>query len=219
MSEAGDAHPALTQLDALLTLAETAPLDRGDCLRINELVALAPGRLQRVVEAFARQRDAAAVEALLALPHGTRGVVEAVYAALRHGVTRHDPVRGPYPRMCALEFRSSSSRRFPALVARASAAFGAGLERIRVADKLHYRFALFEDHPAKPSLRQRAAPLELDLLALHRDLGRLKGTRVWLNGWLFDDDSPLRQPARAALLHAWFEWALSEGPGGARARP
>jgi len=209
MLEAGDGQIALTQLDALLTLAETAPLARRDCLRVSELVALAPGRLRRVVAALARQRDAAAVEALLALPPETRGVVEAVYAALRHGVTRCDPERGACPRMCALEFRSSTARRFPALLARASAAFGPALERIRVDGTLHYRFALFEDRPAKPSLAERAAPLELDLLALHRDLARLHGTRLWLNGWLFDDDGALGHNARTALLRGWFEGAIA----------
>jgi hypothetical protein len=106
--------------------------------------------------------------------------------------------------MLALEFRSSSARRFPLLVERASAAFGPGLERIRVEGKLHYRFALLDDGP---ELRRRAAAVELDVEALHRDLERLRGVRVWINGWCFADDSAIAPRSRAALVRAWFDWA------------
>jgi hypothetical protein len=213
--EATAREAALVELDALLALAESGPLDAAACRRMVELSAAVPGRLRRVVTALTHQRDAAAVEALLALPPGGPSIVEGVFAALRRGVTRRRPDGEPFPRMLALEFRSSSSRRFPALVERASAAFGEQLERIRVGTKLHYRVAILERttdgrREAGSSLGERVAPVELDLESLHRDLGRLRGVRLWLNGWRFDDDSPLRPRTRAPLLRGWLEWARTQ---------
>lgn len=200
-----DPSAALDELDGLLARAEldADPLDARTCARLVELCALVPGRGRRVVAVLARQRDAAAVDALLALPAGTGGVAESVFAALRRGVVRLRPDGQPFPHMLALEFRSSSSRRFPRLVARASAAFGEELERLRVADKLHYRVCLLGE-PAR--LRERAPALELDIESLHRDLTRLRGVRLWLNGWTFDDHSGLGPRARAPLMRGWFEW-------------
>ncbi|KIG16321.1 hypothetical protein DB30_04781 [Enhygromyxa salina] len=196
---------ALTELDALLSLATTGPLDAAACQRVLELSVLVPGRMRRIVNALGQQRDAAAVDVLLALPTGTPGVVEAVFAAIRHGVARERPDRVVYPRMLALEFRSSNARRFPLLLERAVAAFGDDLERIRVEGRLRYRLALIEQDPAAPQLLARVAPLELDIESLHRDLARLRGVRLWLNGWRFDDHSNLPPPSRAPLLRAWFE--------------
>lgn len=202
---------ALTQLDGLLSLANTGPLDAAACQRVLELCPLVPGRLRRVVDTLARQRDAAAVDALLELPAGTRGVVEAVFAAIRHGVARRRPDGEVCPHMLALEFRSSNARRFGLLLERAVAAFGAELERIRVEGRLHYRLALVEQRPAMPNLQARAASLELDIQSLHRDLARLRGVRLWLNGWRFDDRSNLPPPSRAPLLRGWFEWVHESG--------
>ena len=203
---------ALTQLDALLSLASTGPLDAAACQHMVELCPLVPGRLRRVVDALGHQRDAAAVDALLELPAGTRGVVEALFAAMRHGVARRRPDGEVCPRMLALEFRSSSARRFPRLLERAVAAFGTELERIRVESRLHYRLALVEQPPPAPSLRARATPLELDIQSLHRDLARLRGVRLWLNGWSFDDRGNLPPPTRAPLLRGWFEWIHGSSP-------
>ena len=211
MKPVTDPVDPVTELDALLARAETrdATLDAEACARLVELCALAPGRVRRVVPVLGRQRDAAAVDALLALPPGASGVVESVFAALRRGAARRRPDGLPYPHMLALEFRSSSSRRFPRLVARASAAFGEELERIRVAGKLHYRVSLLGD----PALLGRQAPaLELDVEGLHRDLSRLRGVRLWLNGWRFDDHSALGPRTRAPLLRGWFEWAREQAP-------
>lgn len=203
LSELELRQAALTELDALLALADSGPLELDACMRVATLAPLVPGRMRRIVETLARQRDAAAIEALLQLPGGTAGVVEGVFAAMRHGVARRSVDGHAFPRMLALEFRSSTARRFPRLLERASAAFGPALERIRVDGKLHYRVALFE----RPGLRELAAPLELDVERLHADLLRLRGVRVWLNGWCFDDGSPLAPKRRGPLLHAWFEWA------------
>ena len=205
MADHEQAIVALAQLDGLLAAAQDGPLDARACARIVELSATLPGRRGRVVEVLRGQRDGAALDALLALPGQTPGVVEAVFAGLRHGVARPRVDGSSCPRMLALEFRSSKAGRFPALVARASAAFGAQLERLRVADTLHYRFAVFERSDAR--LAPRVRPLALDIEGLHRDLLRLRGVRLWLNGWCFDDASALRPPVRVPLLRGWLDWA------------
>lgn len=207
MAELEHAGTELAQLDELLAAAHELALSADACQTLVELSAALPGRRARVVEALRRQRDSAALDALLALPGQTPGVVEAVFAGLRHGVARYD---GSTSRMLALEFRSSKSRRFPALVERATAAFGAGLERLRVGNALHYRFAVFERSTPKPDLQTRVGPLALDIEGIHRDLLRLRGVRLWLNGWCFDDASPLRPPVRVPLLRGWLDWATSE---------
>ncbi|MCA9701672.1 MAG: hypothetical protein KC431_29395 [Myxococcales bacterium] len=196
---------ALEELDALLALAAGGPLPAADCLRMVSLLEAAPGRRDRVVTALARQRDTAAVDALLTLPTGTRGMIEGVFAALRSGVSR-DFDHAAAPRMLALEFRSSTSSRFPPLVARAQAAFGPRLERLRVDGALHYRLVLQEG----PKLRSQVRALELDLERLHRELLRIRGVRLWLNGWCLDDRSAIRPPARVPLLRGWLDWALAE---------
>lgn len=202
----GRAAAAIVELDALLALARTGVLDDRACARMVELSGAVPGRVRHVAAALARQRDAAAVEALRGLPAETPGVVEGLFGAVRHGVVRRRLDGAEFPHMIALEFRSSSSRRFPRLLARASAAFGHELERIRVGSRLHYRVAVIVERPPSPRLAARVASFELDLEALHRDLARIRGVRLWLNGWCFDDHSPIRPRARVPLLHAWFEW-------------
>jgi hypothetical protein len=208
---------ALTELDGMLALARTGTLPADGCRRLLELAPEVPGRARQIVDALARQCDAAAVDALLELPPHTPGIIEGLFAALRHGVVRRSDDGHEFPHMLALEFRSSPSRRFPALLARASAAFGSELERIRVDGRLHYRFVLIEQlannqllADAGASLRERATPVELDIEQLHRDLARLKGVRLWLNGWCFDDRSKLATRARTPLLRAWFEWVHTD---------
>jgi hypothetical protein len=205
---------ALTELDGILALARSGPLTHDACRRLIELTPEVPGRARRIVEALARQCDAMAVEALLEFPPATPGVIEALFGALRHGVVRRAADGHEFPHMLALEFRSSTSRRFPGLLARASAAFGSELERIRIDGSLHYRFALIEPktHEQGSSLRDRAAPIELDVEQLHRDLARLRGVRLWLNGWCFDDHRNIAPRTRTPLLRAWFEWVSAAQP-------
>lgn len=205
---------SLAMLDALLGRSE--PLDADECLALIEALHDAPGRMRRVVERLSGQRDAAAVEALLRLPTGTSGVVEGLFAALRRGVarTRVDGQAGE--RMVAIEFRRSEARRFATVLERTEAAFGPELEHLRghTSATRHggpiYRVALFERRPVRPSLRRRVREHALELEHLHRSLLRLRGVRVWFNGWSFDDHSSLRPPARVPLLRAWLDWASSE---------
>lgn len=208
MSGQSPAPTVLAQLDELLARAHATALPQEACTSLIEYTAVLPGRRARVVAALRRQRDPAALDALLRLPSQTPGLVEAVFAGLRHGVARPRPDGTTAPRMLALEFRSSKAARFPALVERASAAFGRRLERLRVADTLHYRYAAFE----QPDLATHIRPLVLDIEGIHRDLLRLRGVRLWLNGWCFDDSSPLRPPVRVPLLRGWLDWATADRP-------
>lgn len=206
MSESESGTLAL--LDALLERSE--PLDDDECLRVVAALDDLPGRARKVVERLARQRDGAAVEALLRLPSGTPGVVEGVFAALRRGVVRARVDGLASPHMLAIEFRRSGARRFDDLLARAELAFGPELEHLRIADQALYRIALFEAPGGRVRLRRVARERALELEHLHRALLRLRGVRVWINGWRFDDHANVRPPARAALLHAWLEWASAD---------
>ena len=217
MTEREQTAAALAQLDALLLHARTSPLDASACAMLVELSEALPGRRARVVEILRRQRDAVALDALLALPSRTPGVVEGVFAGLRHGVARPRADGSTSPRMLALEFRSSKARKFPALVERATAAFGGNLERLRTDDTLVYRFAIFEAGEPR-ALPELVRPLALDIESIHRDLLRLRGVRLWLNGWCFDDGSSLRPPVRVPLLRGWLDWATAKDRAeGARA--
>jgi hypothetical protein len=200
----------LVELDGLLALGHSGTLEPDACRRLSELAPAVPGRLRKIVEVLGQQGTAAAVDALLELPSTAPGIVEALFGALRRGVVRRTTDGHEFPHLLALEFRSSKSRRFPGLLAHASAAFGPKLERIRVDARLHYRFALIE--PAQDGrgwLREQAAPVELDVAHLHRELARLRGVRLWLNGWCFDDRSNIAPRLRTPLLRAWFQWVYA----------
>jgi hypothetical protein len=205
---AADALDSVETIDALLE--RTEPLDVGECLSLVEGLNRAPGRARRVVDRLAGQRDAAAVEALLRLPTGTRGVVEGVFAALRRGVARSRVDGHAGERMLAIEFRRSEAKRFAALLERTEAAFPNALEHLHGPQGPIHRVSLFERRPLRPSLRRRAREHAHELEHLHRSLLRLRGVRVWINGWSFDDRSSLRPPARVALLRAWLDWASAE---------
>lgn len=201
---------SLAVLDALLDRAE--PLDAHECLTLVDALDQAPGRSRRVVERLASQRDAAAVEALLRLPAGTSGVVEGLFAALRRGVARTRVDGQSSERMLAIEFRRSDARRFHALLERAELAFGSELEHLCTPAGSLFRIAIFERPDARPSLRRRVRERALELEHLHRSLLRLRGARVWINGWSFDDHSSLRPPVRVPLLRAWLDWASADEP-------
>jgi hypothetical protein len=202
---------AVAALDALLARPE--PLASSECMQLVEGLSEAPGRTRRVVERLAAQRDAAAVEALLRLPKGTSGVVEGLFAALRRGVARSRVDGRPTERMLAIEFRRSEARRFAPLLERAEQVFGSELEHLIGPGRRVplYRVALFERRPERPSLRRRIRELAVELELLHRSLLRLRGVRVWINGWSFDDHSSLGPPSRVPLLRAWLDWAHAEG--------
>lgn len=197
------AEQALAELDALLARAERSKLDARACARLVELVEVVPGRLRALGLALADQRTAAAVDALLALPAQAPGVIEGCFQALRAGIRRVRRDGEPFPALVALDFRHSRARAFPDLLARAQAAFPGRLERLVVEGRSIYRIALAPHDVTAPE----------ELATLHGRLSKLKGTRLWLNGWCFAQDGPMRGPAQVHLLRAWLEWASTAERG------
>jgi hypothetical protein len=195
---------AAQALELLLGRGRRAPLPAEDCQRLLEHVALVPGRLRHVAHALSAQRDAAAVDALLQLPPHVPGVVEGVHAAIAAGVARRRRDGDPCPPLLALDFRRSRAKGFGEVLARAQQAFGPDLERLDVDGQPCFRVSVRE---GRGTLAGRVAALAQDVQWLHGRLGRLKGTRLWLNGWCFPVDGPWRAPIQVHLLRAWLSWA------------
>lgn len=202
---AQDPADALRELDALLAGPE---LDDAAVARAMALVAHAPGRLRAVVAALARAGTPAAIEALLGVPQ-VPGALEAVARALARGLTRALPGPVAAPVFFALDFRGSRARPFPDLLRRAQlvAADPAGalrLDVLRVDGRPAYRLSFWPGtlppRPRAALARARAA----DLALLHGRLARLRGTRLWLNGFCFADDGPVSVAAQGHLLTAWL---------------
>jgi len=198
---------AVTQLDGLLASAASSSLSAETCMRMVELVGLAPGRMRRVAETLAAQRSYPAMEALTQLPTHIPGVVEGMYQALAHGVVRCRLDGSPCNHMIALDFRHSRARDFPSLLTRARATSGPALERLLVEGRTHYRFSL---RAGRGTLAGRVAAAAHDLQWLHRRLSRLRGTRLWLNGWCFTSEGPVRPAVQTHLVAAWLGWAARQ---------
>ena len=195
---------AAEALELLLARARRAALTAEDCQRLLEHVTLVPGRLRQVTHALSAQRDAAAVDALLQLPPHVPGVVEGVYAALAAGVARRRRDGEPCPPLLALDFRRSRAKAFAEVLTRAQQVFGPELERLDVDGQPTHRVTVRE---GRGTLAGRVAALAQDVQWLHARTGRLKGTRLWLNGWCFPVDGPWRAPIQVHLLRAWLSWA------------
>lgn len=198
---------ALQTLEGLLARAEREPLDAHACARMVEFAALVPGWIKRVAHALSAQRSPSGVDALRRMQPGVPGVVEGLYQAFAHGVVRSRPDGADSPVLLALDFRRSRSRGFEDLLRRAHAVFGDGFEPLRVGGKLHYRIALFG---GRGTLAGRAAAISNDLTWLHAKLARLKGTRLWLNGWSFESDGTFKAPVQAHLVGGWLSWAATQ---------
>ncbi|MBV1862190.1 MAG: hypothetical protein KUG77_27475 [Nannocystaceae bacterium] len=198
---------ALQTLEGLLARAEREPLDAHACACMVELSGLVPGRIKRVAHALSAQRSAPAVDALRRMQAGIPGVVEGLYQAFAHGVVRMRPDEANAPVLLAIDFRRSRSRGFEDLLRRAHAVFGDGFEPLRVGGKLHYRIALFG---GRGTLAGRAAAISNDLTWLHAKLARLKGTRLWLNGWCFESGGAFKAPVQAHLVGGWLSWAATQ---------
>lgn len=197
---------AAEALELLLARARRAALTAEDCQRLLEHVTLVPGRLRQVAHALSAQRDAAAVDALLQLPPHVPGVVEGASAAIAAGVARRRRDGEPCPPLLALDFRRSRAKGFGEVLARAQQAFGPELEHLDVDGQLTHRVTVRE---GRGTLAGRVAALAQDVQWLHARTGRLKGTRLWLNGWCFPVDGPWRAPIQVHLLRAWLSWAAS----------
>jgi hypothetical protein len=200
-------HDALEKLTRMLSSARRAPWRADECLQAVELVALVPGWVSRVARVLSDQRDAAAVDALLGLPHHVPGVVEGIYGALAAGVTRCRRDGTSAAAMLALDFRHSRAHFFEDALERARGLFGAAFEHLSVGGKAYYRFVLAS---GRGTLAGRAAAAGHDVSWLHEHLGRLRGTRLWLNGWCFPSEGPLRPPVQVHLVRGWLSWAASQ---------
>ncbi|MEZ4382515.1 MAG: hypothetical protein R3A79_14355 [Nannocystaceae bacterium] len=200
---AGAATDALAELEACLA----EPLDAAVCARIAELAREVPGRQRQVISRLAEDRTGAGVDALLRFPPTTPGVVEGVYHALRLGITRELDGR-PCPEQLALEFRRSRARAFPELLAHAEAAFPEHLERLELDGAPAYRLSIWTG-PRRQHLRDLLRAHGGDLLYLHGRLARLRGARLWLNGWVFASDGPWTAAHQVHLVRAWVDHASS----------
>lgn len=198
---------AVATVDRLLAEARRAPLNPAGCEALLGAVGLVPGRQRAVVAALAAQRDAAAVDALLRLPPNVPGTVEGIFGAIASGVTRRrfDGSAGAY--MLAIDFRRSRSKSFPALAARAHRVFGKDFERLDVGGDPRFRVGIFE---GPGTFAGRVAAKAQDIHWLHERLGKLKGTRLWINGWCLPMDGPWRAPIQTHLLRAWLSWAAGQ---------
>lgn len=198
---------AMQTLDGLLSKAGRESLDAHACARMVELTGLVPGWIKRVAHALSAQRSAAAVDALRRMQPGVPGVVEGLFQAFAHGVVRRRCDGGNAPVMLALDFRRSRAKGFEVLLERAQAVFGDALEVLSVDGKLHYRISLFG---GRGTLAGRAAAISHDLNWLHAKLARLKGTRLWLNGWCFESGGTFKAPVQAHLVGGWLSWAATQ---------
>ncbi|MEM9460969.1 MAG: hypothetical protein AAGF11_42790 [Myxococcota bacterium] len=198
---------AAQSLDRLLTRARRRPLSATDCQLLVEQVGLVPGRLRPVAHVLSAQRDPAAVDALLQLPPHVPGVVEGLHAAISAGVTRRWPSGQACPALFALDFRRSRARSFAALLDRARQVFNDDFERLDVGGQMHYRLSLRQ---GPGTLAGRVSAKAQDIQWLHGRLGRLKGTRLWLNGWCFGVNGPWRASVQVHLVRAWLSWAASQ---------
>ena len=161
-----------------------------------------PGRRREICEALAASETHAAADALLSLPTETPGRIEAVYRALRAGACRPQFDGRHAPRMLAFEFRRSRAREFGEVLRQVVEAFGPQLEHLELDGKLVYRFHL------DPLLAARGGnQTQTRLRWLQGRLIRWAGTRMWINGWVFDRKGPLPTTSHAALMHAWLDWA------------
>jgi hypothetical protein len=198
---------ALAFASSWLETAKHRPLRADECMSLVDAVRLVPGLLRPTVQTLSIQRDAAAVDALLAVPGQVPGVVEGLFGAFSHGITRHRFDGSAGVAMLALDFRRGKSPLFAEVVERAHHVFGDGFVLLDVEGVLHHRVAL---DARRGTLGGRAAAIAHDVTWLHAKLSRLKGTRLWLNGWCFADAGPLKPAAQIHLVRAWLGWAARQ---------
>jgi len=198
---------ALETATRWLDTAKRRALGSAECRELVDALGLVPGMLRSAVGVLSCQRDGAAVDALLALPAGVPGWVEALFGAFAAGVVRARVDGTQVVPMLAIDFRRSRSAAFDDALGRASAVFGEALERLVLAGEPLYRFAL---EARRGTLAGRAAAIAHDVQWLHARLGRLRGTRTWINGWCFDDRGPVRPAVQIHFVRAWLGWAARQ---------
>ncbi len=198
---------AVATLEQLLSRARRSTLSAAECQQALGLLPLVPGRVRGLAQALSAQRDPAAVAALLQLPPHVPGVVEGLHGAVTKGVTRSRRDGSACPQLLAIDFKRSRARGFAALLDRARQVFGAEYERLDVGGQPHFRVGLQQ---GRGTMAGRVAAKAQDIQWLHGRLGRLRGTRLWINGWSFAGDGPWRTPIQVHLVRAWLSWAATQ---------
>ena len=133
-------------------------------------------------------------------------MVEGTYRGLKQGLVRTWPngesgVEFSAPRRLALEFPRSRARRFPELLARTQAMANRGeaeLVALDVSGRRRYRLLIVPTQATATAGEARW---------VHAACDRLKGVRVWFNGWPVDTDGPWSLRTRQLLLDAWLQAA------------
>lgn len=190
-----------------LDTARRRPLVAAECAELVDALGLVPGLLRTAVGVLSCQRDGAAIDALLLLPAGVPGWVEALFGAFAAGVVRQRVDGRPSTPMLALDFMQSKAAGFEETMARARHVFGTALEDLRVEGRIHHRFML---EAGRGTLAGRAAAVAHDVQWLHGRLGRQRTTRTWINGWCFTADGKVRPPVQIHLVRAWLTWAARQ---------
>lgn len=199
---------AVADATTLIERARRGPLSSDECARLAQhVISAAPGLLKPAAHALSAQRDTAAVDALLRLPPTVPGVIEGIYGALTRGVRRRRQDGTACTALLSMDFRRSRAKSFEDLLGRAQRVFGDGLESLRIGGRPQYRFSLRE---GRGTLAGRVAAATVDVQWLHARLSKLKGTRLWLNGWRFDAEGPIRASAQVHLVRGWLSWASSQ---------
>lgn len=219
------AHDPVAELDALLAAGRAHGFDWTDAHRCVDLLDFVPGRTAVVARALDDALDASSLDALWRLPPDVPGVLEGAHRGIRRGLSRPWPMRGSErpveglamrfaPRRLAIDFPASRARHFPATLARAHESLGAGatpldaplrtrLEALEVGRKRHYRACV--DLSPQTTLSDQKGDVAVEFEQLRGNLARLKGVRLWINGWQVGARVPVPDRARALLVAAWFE--------------
>jgi hypothetical protein len=194
---------ALLELDALLA----EPLSTEACAALPRLLSSVPGRTREVVRRLSDARTPAALDTLLALPTGTQGLIEGVFAGLAHGARRRFSIPDHVsPSFLALEFRRSRARGFAVVLETALRTMPDGVARLEDDGKVSYRFVVSGSHPVR-SLPE----IETSLRWLEPRISSYRRSRLWINGWCFAGD-PIPRRAHRHLVQAWFQSLATRSP-------
>ena len=186
---------------AARALAEAAPLDVEACARAVELAARVPGWRRQLCAALSATPSDEAAAALLKLPREVPGRIEGIYRAIRRGARRPRP-GGHAPSMLAFEFRRSRAADFEQVLAVIADHLSGQLEHLHVDHKARFRFRIDPLFAARG-----AAGLQSQLEWIQPRLSKRAGTRMWINGWAFDQDGPVSVHSHGPMMSAWLDWA------------
>jgi len=203
---------ALIEIERLVEQANQHTLAPNQCLRLAGLTSIVPGRLEVAAKTLVKQGTASAVDALLQLPQDHACRREGIAKTIAQGVCRETESGDSFPRMLALEFRTSRSPNFPRLLQRAQASFGPALAPLKTPRHLIYRILFHFGDPQWKTTRSLTIPrlptdelqsLLAEFLWLLPRLIRFRGTQLWINGWCFSSDGPLSSGDLIYFASSW----------------